>query len=563
MSKLKQKIRKFEFKKNLEKLYILNKKNINKINDNLIKIVANFNLLLHVYNQIRATKKSLTPKTDPKDIVDGFSLPFLNEISKQIKKGTYKWKNIKQVMIIKFRKKKKKLLEIPILTDKLVQESIRIVLTTIYEPVFQSIESNHGFRPKRSTYSALNQILVCSQRMKYALKGSIQSAYKALNHKKLLKLLKKKISDKKLLRLIGIRLKTNICFERKVIINLIGTSQGPIVNPIFFNIYMHEFDLEIEKIKKELNERNKKEKHFNIQKFRKPLKQTEKDKKFQLILPTKNKAKQLLKISYCRYADDWILFTTLKEIEVKTLKERLTKWLKNELKFKLDQDKTYFTNLRKNKAKFLSFTFFTNKKNIFKDKHKIGGILEKGSNKRLFVGIDHDRIKTRMIGLQIINNKYQPTHIALYCNLKPWEIITKFSQKLTGFLNYYYSHLTCPSDLSAYYYILKYACLKTLSYRMKITISRIQKIYGDKIYMKKAIKMINSKIGTYIIKKTYVKFPRYLEAMDAVGNRLAFKQIQNCKNCKFRQKPKSSETLLESKMTLNDHIKKWAKYDVE
>lgn len=93
---------------------------------------------------------------------------------------------------------------------------------------------------------------------------------------------------------------------------------------------MHEFDLEIEKIKKELGERNKKEnrkanaimrkanttsvrlnrrknrldsikkeKHFDKRKFRKLLKQIEKDKKLQLTLPSKNKAKQLLRISYC------------------------------------------------------------------------------------------------------------------------------------------------------------------------------------------------------------------------------------------------------------------------
>nr|AVR57665.1 hypothetical protein [Halamphora calidilacuna] len=84
----------------------------------------------------------------------------------------------------------------------------------------------------------------------------------------------------------------------------------------------------------------KKEKHFDIRKFRKLLKQIEKDKKLQLTLPSKNKAKQLLRISYCQYADDWILFTNLKKTEVEILKRRLTEWLKDELKFELDQDKT-------------------------------------------------------------------------------------------------------------------------------------------------------------------------------------------------------------------------------
>jgi retron-type reverse transcriptase len=107
MSKLKQKIEKLELKKKLEKLYILNQKNINKINDNLIKIVADSELLLHAYGNIQANKGSLTPGTDPKDTADGFNRSLLNKISKQIKEGTYKWKDIKQIMIPKPGKKEK------------------------------------------------------------------------------------------------------------------------------------------------------------------------------------------------------------------------------------------------------------------------------------------------------------------------------------------------------------------------------------------------------------------------------------------------------------------------
>ena len=555
MFKLEQKIEKPEIQEKLYKLYILNQKDINKINDNLIKLVADPELLLYAYENIKSNKGSLTSGTDSKDTVDGFNRSLVNKISKQIKEGTYKWKDIKQIMIPKPGEKKKRPLGIPTFTDKLVQESIRIVLTIIYEPVFQSIESNHGFRPKKSTHSALDQILIYSQGMEYALEGDVRSAYNSVNHKKLIKLLKKKISDKKLLKLIEMGLKTNICFEKKTLVNVIGTPQGVIVSPILFNIYMHEFDLEIEKIKKELDERNrkekrnanaimrhantmgvrlnrkknrldriKKEKHFDIGKFRKLLKQTEKDKKLQLTLPSRNKAKRLLRISYCRYADDWILFTNLKEAEVELLKKRLTEWLKNELKFELDQDKTYITNLRKSKAKFLGFTLFIHKKNISKVKHKNGRIFRRRSNERLFVGIDHDRIKSRMMGLQLINQKYQPRHVGLYCNLKPWDIVTKFSQKLVGLLNYYYGYLTYPSDLGVYYYILRYACLKTLAYRMKISISRIQKIHGNKMYMKKTIRMINPKTHTHTVKERYVKFPGYLEVMDVIGNRVALER---------------------------------------
>lgn len=161
-------------------------------------------------------------------------------------------------MLLKRRGTKKRPLGILTFTDRLVQESIKIILTIIYEPLFQSIESNHGFRPKRSSHSALSQILLCHQEMEYALKSNVTSAYSAVNYKILIKLLKKKISDKKLLKLIELGLKTNIYFERKTIISLISNPQRAIVSPILFNIYMHEFDMEIEKIKKKLHKRNRK-----------------------------------------------------------------------------------------------------------------------------------------------------------------------------------------------------------------------------------------------------------------------------------------------------------------
>jgi hypothetical protein len=77
---------------------------------------------------------------------------------------------------------------------------------------------------------------------------------------------------------------------------------------------------------------------------------------------------------------------------------------------------------------------------------------------------------------------------------------------------------------------------------MKISISRIQKICGDKMYMKKTIRMINSKIGAYTVKEAYVKFPRYLEAMDAIGNRLALEK-ENKK--KMKEEKISAQNLME------------------
>lgn len=87
-----------------------------------------------------------------------------------------------------------------------------------------------------------------------------------------------------------------------------------------------------------------------------------------------------------------------------------------------------------------------------------------------------------MVWLQILTEKkYQPKHVGLYFSLKPQKIVIKFLQKLSGFLNYYYEFLTSPSDLNFYCYVLKLSCLKTLSFKMKESITQILKIYRNNI----------------------------------------------------------------------------------
>lgn len=123
----------------LIKLYKLNLKNPKKVNDNLIKIVANHHLILMAYESIQGNKGSLTKGVDESDTVDGFSQDTIEAISNAILNGIYQWKDVKQVMISKPGKKKKRPLGIPTFSDKLVQECIRIILNIIYEPSF-SIE---------------------------------------------------------------------------------------------------------------------------------------------------------------------------------------------------------------------------------------------------------------------------------------------------------------------------------------------------------------------------------------------------------------------------------------
>lgn len=317
-----------KFEKKLEKIYVLNKKNPKKKNNNLTKILLDPDLLFTVYESYQRNRRILIKGVHFKNTINYF-----NHMLIKIRNERYKWKSVKQLEISKSGEKK--FLRVLTLSDKLIQKAVIIVLTTIYEPVFQAIEVNHSFRLKKSAHTAVNKVVIGSFGMSYALGGKIVAAYNLLKHKKLINFLTKKILDKKLLKLIKNWLKHSIYFRKKVRSCLAGISQRLICSPILFNVYMHEFDIQITRLKKRLEERNKQKKrkkqlcfkvydytkyeirkkknksieiisfkNFNKKMFIETSKEVKKEKKRLIKLLYGNKIRMYHKIIYCRYADD-------------------------------------------------------------------------------------------------------------------------------------------------------------------------------------------------------------------------------------------------------------------
>lgn len=141
----------------LKNLFKLNQKDPNRINNNLIKLVADVELLQSAYNKQKGNKGSMTKGTDD-STSDGVTNKNLKELSRNIINGTFKWSAIRKEMIPKPGKKEKRPLGIPNFNDRLIQENIRVILQSIYEPLFQIEEVNHGFRPKRSPETAMIQL---------------------------------------------------------------------------------------------------------------------------------------------------------------------------------------------------------------------------------------------------------------------------------------------------------------------------------------------------------------------------------------------------------------------
>jgi RNA-directed DNA polymerase len=132
----------------------------------------------------------------------------------------------------------------PAIRDRIVQEALRMVLEPIYEADFH--ERSYGFRPNRCTMDAVtflrNRILAPTSRYYWVIEGDIASYFDTINHRKLLQVLKRRIQDRKLLRLIWQFLRAGVMEGKLFRDTKRGTPQGGIASPALANVYLHELD---------------------------------------------------------------------------------------------------------------------------------------------------------------------------------------------------------------------------------------------------------------------------------------------------------------------------------
>ncbi|WP_197057795.1 reverse transcriptase/maturase family protein [Sphingomonas sp. Ant H11] len=129
---------------------------------------------------------------------------------------------------------------IPTADDKLVQAAVKILLEHVYEPVFA--DQSHGFRRGRSCHSALTEIRRTWHGVKWLIEVDIVGYYDNIDHDILLGLLRRRIDDERLIRLIGRMLKAGYLEDWTFHRTFSGAPQGGVISPVLANIYLHELD---------------------------------------------------------------------------------------------------------------------------------------------------------------------------------------------------------------------------------------------------------------------------------------------------------------------------------
>ena len=204
-----------------------------------------------------------------------------------------------------------RLLGIPTVQDRLIQQAIAQVLSKIYEPLFS--ENSFGFRPRRGAKDAITKSKqYINQGNRWVVDMDLEKFFDKVNHDILMAKLEKKIQDKRLLSLIRKYLKSGILINGVSVTSEEGTPQGGPLSPLLANIMLDELD-------KELERRGHK---------------------------------------FCRYADDNNVYVKSKRAGFRVMNS-MTNIIENNLKLKVNKDKSAVDFV--SKRKFLGFSFYFSK----------------------------------------------------------------------------------------------------------------------------------------------------------------------------------------------------------
>ena len=447
-------------------------------------IVTNKELFFKAYANLYANDGAMTPGTDPDDTVDGMSVKRIESVMEKLKTRTFNWKPVRRTYIDKKNSKKKRPLGMPGFNDKMVEEVLRMVLEAYYEPQFRN--SSHGFRTDRGCHTALDTIARWKA-VRWFIEGDIKGCFDNLKHKVILKLLRRRIKDQSLLKLIENMLKAGYVENWKYHETYSGAPQGGICSPLIANIVLHELDKFIEdELIPEYTQGIRRK--FNPEYIRlsglerrarergdwKTAKQLRKQyTKLPSRLPNDPGFRRLW---YVRYADDFLLGLIGTKEEALTIKKRIKEFLKS-IGLELSIEKTLITHARSGKARFLNYHInlmdSKNKVSVVKDHAITGTHKQRTVNQQLYLSIPRDVVKKWLKRVEKGNRIH---HRKELLNLSDYDIITTYEVELQGLINYY-SRIHNLQQLRHLRYKWRESLIKTLAAKHRTKMQKIRRKY--------------------------------------------------------------------------------------
>ena len=468
--------------------------------ERLYRNLFNEQMFYVAYQRIYAKQGNMTPGTDGKTI-DQMNIQRIGSLIASLKNETYQPNPAKRVYIPK-KNGKKRPLGIPSFEDKLVQEVIRMILEAIYEGYFEY--TSHGFRPFKSCHTALSSIQKRFVGAKWFIEGDIKGFFDNIDHCVLIGILEERINDVRFIHLIRKFLKAGYMEHWQFNHTYSGTPQGGIISPILANIYLDKFDKFMDEYAMRFDKGNKRRvnpAYNRICNKRNSLKrklnaETDVKKREILISQIRNMRtemqqipygndmdEQYRRLKYVRYADDFLIGVIGSKSDCEVIKADLTKYMQEQLKLELSEEKTLITNAQ-DKAKFLGYEIYVQRSES-KVKNSLGRTNRMfNGNVRLHVSTEIARNKLLAMNAMVIkqvNGKeiWWAESRGFLTSLKEEDIIAQYNLEIRGFYNYYSIANNISAVGDTFGGIMKRSCIKTLAHKHNSTMRKEWKRYRE------------------------------------------------------------------------------------
>jgi group II intron reverse transcriptase/maturase len=456
----------------------------------LFKIMTNCKEIWYeAYARIYSNKGAIT-KGANESTLDGLSLERVEKIIQALREKRYRFSPVRRTYIPKRSSNKRRPLGIPTGDDKMVQEVARILLERVYEPIFSS--DSHGFRPKKSCHTALEQIRKEWTGIKWFIEFDIKGFYDNMDHEIMIQLLKRKIDDKRFIKLIGHMLKAGYLEDWRYHPTYSGAPQGGIASPVLSNIYLHELDVFMSGLSSQFTQgrrrrTNPEYKRLTNQmiRIRKEIDQVGKAPelmaelkaldRIQKTLPSKDQHDPGYKrLRYCRYCDDFLVGVIGTLDEAREIGVTIKAFLEEKLRLAIAEDKTGIHTGREG-VEFLSYRI-----SVIRDQ-KVMRIKRKGRYTRKRTIADCIRLSIPEDRPGRFCQKYgygdwqrmKPIHRQSLCMASDVEIIHRYNAELRGFANYYSLAKDVKAKMGRLEYMANYSLFKTLAHKHKSRMAKV------------------------------------------------------------------------------------------
>lgn len=476
----------------------------------LYRNLYNPDFYLTAYQKIQAKQGNMTAGTDGKT-VDGMGMKRINTLIARLKDFSYQPSPARRTYIPKANGKKRPL-GIPSFDDKLVQEVVRMILESIYEPTF--LNTSHGFRPKRSCHTALQYVQKNFTGVKWFVEGDIKGCFDHVDHHVLVNILRRRIQDEHFIGLIWKFLKAGYMEDWTYHNTYSGTPQGSIISPILANIYLNELDEFMARYAQAFRQGNKR--RINPA-YKKPLdkrrgKQEWLKRNEHKISPEQkaavnaeiNEINQYLRtipyvdpmddgykrLVYVRYADDFLIGVIGSKEDAKQVKANVGQFIQEQLHLELSQEKTLITHSA-DFARFLSFQITAStEQNSTRTK---AGYIKRSYTGRIKLYVPKDKWLKRLRSYGALKIHYdkdngnkevwEPVCRSGLRNLDDLEILNQYNAEIRGLYNYYrIAHNA--TVLNNFLYVMKYSMYKTFAGKYRTSMRKIiRKFTKDKDFV--------------------------------------------------------------------------------